>query len=691
MLDRKKNDGSLVELTRGGQTLTHFLRMFHQILSRYIKIVLLAYVIGSVGIGYLLSSETDLKMGSQYAISAFRVEYLLDKNVKTQLILPSGKSVTVTHGQIVNSSKMRNHFDIIKGKIYLGAIASLFLSALVAVFLFRFLRKRGKNDAKDEHIRGASIGNKEELISAVKEKLKTAHLPSRYSLNSIPLLPAQECTSILLAGSPGVGKSTVIRDILRQGRTLNDKAVIYDISGEFTKRFYRKDVDVILNPFDKRSHSWTLWNEGRNEIAYNRLAHAAIPPVDKGDPFWSMAPQLVFSSIMDELGNRSESPSHEHLMNIILRMSDDKLAQVVAHQDARTVFNLDVEKMAGSLRAVITTYTRNLKYLSHMTGPQFSFRDWARNEDDRRWVFLTVRDDLKVTMMSALTMWIESACSAILSLEPSDERRILCAFDEIPTLHPIPSLLDFSGTGRKFGAVPILGFQSNSQLLEKYGEHRTKTLTDAAGVFMGFSIKGSDGAGWVAKQLGNSEIEEATENISIGAADVRDTTNVNRTTKERELLLYSQIQSLEDLHCLIRMGNGLPVTKLEYKHDNMPTIAKAIDETDIFKAQLFQTEFFIEKEIDAKSVVEGVIKHAKANNINDLLSWEAHKAIKEKQEAAHKKNSTGNSSTTDSDSENKPFGTLSNKTEQAISKAVEEVDKKASPSISIDSFKFGDN
>ncbi len=433
-----------------------------------------------------------------------------------------------------------------------------------------------------------------------------------------------------------------------------------------------------------------MWNEGRNEIAYNRLSQAAIPPVDKGDPFWSMAPQLVFSSIMDELGNRSETPSHEHLMNIILRMSDDKLAQVVAHQDARTVFNLDVEKMAGSLRAVITAYTRNLKYLSHMTGPQFSFRDWARNEDDRRWVFLTVRDDLKVTMMSALTMWIESACSAILSLEPSDVRRILCAFDEIPTLHPIPSLLDFSGTGRKFGAVPILGFQSNSQLLEKYGEHRTKTLTDAAGVFMGFSIKGSDGASWIAKQLGNSEIEEATENFSIGAADVRDTTNVNRTTQERELLLYSQIQGLEDLHCLIRMGNGLPVTKLEYKHDNMPTIANAIEETDIFKAQTFQTEFHIEKETDAKSTVEGVIKHAKANNINDLLSWEAHKAIKEKQDAARKQATTGNSSTTDSDSENKPFNSPQNKIEEAISKAAEEVNKIASPSITIDTFKFGD-
>ncbi|WP_414079685.1 type IV secretion system DNA-binding domain-containing protein [Xenorhabdus bovienii] len=86
---------------------------------------------------------------------------------------------------------------------------------------------------------------------------------------------------------------------------------------------------------------------------------------------------------------------------------------------------------------------------------------------------------------------------------------MLCAFDEIPTLHPIPSLLDFSGTGRKFGAVPILGFQSNSQLLEKYGEHRTKTLTDAAGVFMGFSIKGSDGAGWVAKQLGKRSVSSA--------------------------------------------------------------------------------------------------------------------------------------------------------------------------------------
>lgn len=96
----------------------------------------------------------------------------------------------------------------------------------------------------------------------------------------------------------------------------------------------------------------------------------------------------MFSALLEQLGQRFQAPQVEHLMNIILRMSNDKIAKVVATTDARNVMNLELDKLAGSVRAVITAYTRNFKHLALPKGPRFSFRDWAQDEDSDAWVLL---------------------------------------------------------------------------------------------------------------------------------------------------------------------------------------------------------------------------------------------------------------------------------------------------------------
>lgn len=609
MSEHKPSKSTVSDLNRGGQVLMHFMRMLHQTLSRYFKIVLFVFALATTVVTYCITDKADWYMGLKYGYSYTMVEVIGLKKGKTTLELPNGRVATVLDTQVVRSQVMRGHADTLISNLVKSLLYSTLFALIAAWYLFRFILSKGKEENKDEHIRGAELVTVERLIEAANDRVKEDGRPSRISIAGVPLVRFQENSGIALLGSPGVGKSTVIREILRQLRAQNRKTVLYDISGEFVKRFYRPGIDVILNVFDTRSHSWDFWAEGKNPAMYDRMAKAAIPENNGGgDPFWIEAPRLLFSALLEQLGKRYEQPSVEHLMNIILRMSNEKIAHVVATTDARNVMNLDLDKLAGSVRAVITAYTRNFKHLALPNGPRFSFRDWARDEDSDAWVFITVRDDMKETLKPMITMQIESALSSILTLEPSQTRIIGTSIDEAGTLQEIPSLPDFMSTCRKFGGFPILGFQSNAQTDVVYGEKKSQILMDTIGALAAFRINGSKGAAWLADQLGDQETEKPSENTSFGANDVRDATSINRSDKEGDLILKSQITALPDNTCYLKLGRGLPVAKIKFPYDNMRELHPGIVENEALNDSTFLSQLSKENEILPEQVVNIVNK-----------------------------------------------------------------------------------
>lgn len=609
MLDQKQEKSTVSDLNRGGQVLMHFIRMLHQTLTRYFKIVLCVFVIVTTAVTYQITDKTDWYMGLKYGYSYTLVELIGLKKGKTTLELPDGRKVMVMDAQIVSSPTMQNHADTLISNLLISLLVSSIVALIAAWYLFRFILNKGKQESKDEHRRGAELTTVEELIEAANDRVKEDGRPSRISIANVPLVRYQENSGIALLGSPGVGKSTIIRELLRQLRAQQRKAVLYDISGEFVKRFYRPGKDVILNVFDTRSHSWDFWAEGKNPAMYDRMAKAAIPDNNGGgDPFWIEAPRLLLSALLEQLGKRYDVPSVEHLMNIILRMPNDKIANVVATTDARNVMNLDLDKLAGSVRAVITAYTRNFKHLALPTGPRFSFKNWAQDEDSDAWVFITVRDDMKDTLRPMITMMIESALSAILTLEPSQDRLIGTSIDEAGTLQEIPSLPDFMSTCRKFGGFPILGFQSNAQTDVVYGEKKSQILMDGIGAIAAFRINGSKGAAWLADQLGDQETEKSSENTSYGANDVRDATSINRQDKEGNLILRSQITALPDNTCYLKLGRGLPVAKIKFPYDHMKELHPGIIENESLNDTSFLSQLSKENEISPEHVVSIINK-----------------------------------------------------------------------------------
>src|SRR3546814_19876886 len=100
------------------------------------------------------------------------------------------------------------------------------------------------------------------------------------------------------------------------------------------------------------------------------------------------------------------------------------------------------------------------------------FRDWGATEGDDSGRFVTVKADQLPSLRPLITVWLDIAISAIMSLKPDQQRRLYCVIAELPSLQKLPSLSDFLARARNYGGRGILGFQSYPQLQATRSDER---------------------------------------------------------------------------------------------------------------------------------------------------------------------------------------------------------------------------
>ncbi|MFY9853178.1 MAG: type IV secretion system DNA-binding domain-containing protein, partial [Terracidiphilus sp.] len=90
-----------------------------------------------------------------------------------------------------------------------------------------------------------------------------------------------EANHILLMGDSGSGKSSAIRQILRQIAQRGETAIVYDPALEFTPEFYSPERgDLILNPLDTRCPYWDIADEVSTAEVATAMAAALFPEKD---------------------------------------------------------------------------------------------------------------------------------------------------------------------------------------------------------------------------------------------------------------------------------------------------------------------------------------------------------------------------------------------------------------------------
>ena len=127
---------------------------------------------------------------------------------------------------------------------------------------------------------------------------------SRPTIQSCPLRIPRDAENkhFLIVGDTGIGKSSVIRQMLYQVDARGDSAIVYDPACEFVKQFYNPHRgDIVLNPLDARMPYWNPSKELRRKAEAKALAVSLYQPEGVTNRFFVEAPQKIFAHLLSYL------------------------------------------------------------------------------------------------------------------------------------------------------------------------------------------------------------------------------------------------------------------------------------------------------------------------------------------------------------------------------------------------------
>jgi len=108
-----------------------------------------------------------------------------------------------------------------------------------------------------------------------------------------------EANHFLLMGDTGSGKSSAIRQILRQIAERGETAIVYDPALEFTPEFYSPTRgDLILNPLDTRCPYWSLGDEITRDETAMTIAAAFLSEKEYEKEFFTDGPRRILAHLL---------------------------------------------------------------------------------------------------------------------------------------------------------------------------------------------------------------------------------------------------------------------------------------------------------------------------------------------------------------------------------------------------------
>lgn len=440
--------------------------------------------------------------------------------------------------------------------------------SLFFLFLgYHYLKNRGAQAAEDDFVRGAKIVEPEELARMLKRSRAAS---DEFNIADVPIVNDTEVEHFRFSGDLGVGKSLAIIGLADQVRARDQRAIIYDVTGELVERYFHPEWgDVLLNPIDARSAFWNLWSEVRNpDIDYAMLAASLFPSHENvTDPFWREGPRLLFESVamrLAQVGTKTNRAFYETISTIPL----EQVVELVKGTGAAVAIDPHAEKQALGVRASVAAKTRIWQSLPDSKDGKeiFSIRNFIE-EEGAGWLFITSRADQHDFLKPLISLWCDIAAKALLSLRPDHERRVWFFFDELPSLQMLPALSPLMNQGRKYGACVVIGFQNTAQLVDAY-KSGAIALLSAPQTTLTLRTREPETAKWLAEALGKYEVNEVTESLSMGAHPMRDGVQLQKHRVERYVVMPSEIQNLPKREGYLQL-QGYPIARvhIEIPHE----------------------------------------------------------------------------------------------------------------------------
>lgn len=443
-------------------------------------------------------------------------------------------------------TEAQNDINAIFLKGVYAALVVLGASILLRLLFNHFFRQ---HDVK--RMRGARLDRAFYLNWANRKLNQGHHDWPRLGVDGVRIPLKKEVEHTLLCGSTGTGKSTLLYHWVNTVRKRKQRAIILDPGGEFAQRFYREG-DVILNPFDVRFPGWSIFNEMRHASDADRLSKSIVPDISGDNQEWNHYAQALVCDLLTSMSGQNDH-DQERFLSMLTCGSKAMLTDYLAGQPSQALLEDGVEKMFGSVRAIVGTYVR--PYTRTPLGT-FSIRDWVKDEG-ASCLFLTFADAQLQSMKPLLAAWLDIAISEVLSLPSSDDRRVWFFLDEISSIGHVQGIMDLLTRARKQGGAAVVGLQSIAQFKALYGDKNAQSLQSCLTTNVVLRCADAETAEAMSVQLGTREIKR-----QIHSTDDR-RTHVSEQIVDSRLVMASELQTLRFLEGYVQISGPGPVVKVK--------------------------------------------------------------------------------------------------------------------------------
>lgn len=431
-----------------------------------------------------------------------------------------------------------------------------FIGGCIAALVF--FTYKGGNILSTRTLRGSKLVT----VAQLRRILKRAGQASRIKISGLPLVKDSETQHLLLTGTTGAGKTNMLNELLPQIRLRKNRAIIFDVTGEFVDRFFNPETDIILNPLQDSSAAWLPWNDCHTDEEYNNLAAAFVDGESiKSDRYWEDAARAV---LVEAFKKEEGTKSIVSMLNVINRAPLREFCRYFSDTDAAGYVSIAAEKGTASVRSTLISKIERLKYLKD--GGKFSIKNWVNGINEKGWLFITAKPNELDTLRPLISAWANIAIKGIFDRPHSGaNEKMWFIMDELPAMQKIPSLSMVLAQGRKYEACMVAGIQNIAQLERIYGRAGSQELLDLFRSRFFFAVSDNHIAEYASRSLGEIEVDETKESLSYGSNTMRDGVNINSAEKIKRLVLPDELKNLPARTCYVKLCGKWPITKLQVK------------------------------------------------------------------------------------------------------------------------------
>lgn len=410
----------------------------------------------------------------------------------------------------------------------------------------------GKDDAVN--LRGQSLAT----VAEIKKQIRRDGTKTRLEIGGVPIPVSVEDRNFLFAGTVGVGKSQAITKVLDTLQRDGHRAVIADPSGIFYSRYAGRGA-VLLNPFDRRSVSWSPLADIESPEECMAMAQSIVPDGQGNDASWYQYSQVLLDAVLRHVWSANGTTGE--FVRLATYASTDELREVLPPGPVMALLDSGSERMLSNARSIIGTHLQPFAALDPAAGRDaFSIR--RHITDSQGWLFVTFKQSQLRAVKPLIAAALDVASRAVLDLPPaagdrSQQRRTWFILDEMPLLGRVSSLLTLLTNGSKHGAAVLCGLQAISAVRATYGDDDAQTILATFGTWLTLRVPDPETAKYMSGAISEEEIRRTIK--SSGKSDGGPSNNSQEQYSTRPVVMPSQLQNLSDLKGYLNISGDYSV------------------------------------------------------------------------------------------------------------------------------------